>query len=150
MARALATVAHQWRAGHRQVDLLRERRTELAALAAAMLNAAGADRSVRFTPMALEVLAGNAWPGNLRELSSVVREALRVRSAGDITPADLPPAYRISPRRRWMTPLERAEHDTILSVLRANDGNKAHTARELGISRTTLYNRLRTLRIPEF
>jgi hypothetical protein len=132
-----------------ELAALRDRRADIGALAAAMLAAAGADRSVRFTPAALEVLAGNTWPGNLRELDAVVRQALTVRSAGDITPADLPPSYQISPRRRWLTPLERAEHDTILAALRANDGNKALTARELGISRTTLYNRMRALRIPE-
>jgi transcriptional regulator of acetoin/glycerol metabolism len=132
-----------------ELSPLRDRRADFAMLTTAMLAASGAGRSVRFTPATLDVLAGNPWPGNLRELDAVVRETLRVRTSGDIMPADLPPAYRTSPRRRWMTPLERAEHDTILSVLRVHSGNKAHAARELGISRTTLYNRMRTLRIPE-
>lgn len=126
---------------------LRERGEELPALVRAMVGSAGAGDLVRFTPAALAALAGHPWPGNLRELSTVVRTVLARRSAGDVTPGDLPDGYRVSPRLPGMTPLERAEHDAIAAALSACGGNKLRTARRLGISRTTLYNRMRVLRI---
>lgn len=47
-----------------------------------------------------------------------------------------------------LSPLERAERDTITSVLTAHGHNKRRTAGELHISRTTLYKRMRELGIP--
>lgn len=127
-----------------QIELprLRDRTEELPELVRAMLG----DR-LRFTTAALAVLAGHPWPGNLSELHAVVRTVAGHRSAGDITPRDLPEGYRVSPRRRSMTPLEGAEHDAIAAALRECGGNKLHAAKRLGISRTTLYNRMRTLQI---
>ncbi|MEU5403562.1 helix-turn-helix domain-containing protein [Streptomyces sp. NPDC005963] len=126
---------------------LRERTEELSDLVRAMAANAGSDGRVRFTPAALAALAGHSWPGNLRELDTVVRTVLVRRSAGDVTPGDLPDGYRVSPRLRGMTPLELAEHDAIAAALSACGGNKLRAARQLGISRTTLYNRMRALRI---
>lgn len=48
---------------------------------------------------------------------------------------------------RSLTIRERAERDAIVGALRAYDGNKVQAARELGMSRTTLYTRIRQLRI---
>ncbi|WP_225625904.1 sigma-54-dependent Fis family transcriptional regulator [Streptomyces werraensis] len=132
-----------------QIELprLRDRTEDLPGLVRTMLDGLGVGKDVRFTPAALASLAGHPWPGNLRELHTVVRTAAGRRAAGDITLRDLPESYQVSPRHRTMTPLERAEHDAIVAALRASGGNKLHAARWLGISRTTLYNRMRTLRI---
>ncbi|MGW1024264.1 helix-turn-helix domain-containing protein [Streptomyces sp. NPDC002577] len=132
-----------------RIDLprLRDRSAELPELVRAMLRDLGADNRLRFTSAALGVLAGHPWPGNLRELHTVVRAVVDSRSAGDVTPHDLPADYRTSPRLRVMTPLERAEHDAIVAALRECHGNKVHAAKRLGISRTTLYSRIRVLRI---
>ncbi|MER6077389.1 helix-turn-helix domain-containing protein [Streptomyces sp. NPDC001833] len=132
-----------------RIDLppLRDRSAQLPELVRAILRDLGADERIRFTSAALGVLAGHPWPGNLRELHAVVRAVVDNRSAGDVTPHDLPADYRTSPRLRVMTPLERAEHDAIVAALRQCGGNKVHAAKRLGISRTTLYSRIRTLRI---
>ncbi|MGN9842489.1 sigma-54-dependent Fis family transcriptional regulator [Nonomuraea sp. H19] len=130
-----------------ELAALRDRTEELPALVRAMLEDLGAGDRVRFTPAALAALAGHPWPGNLRELRTVLQTVLAHRSAGDVTPRDLPPNYQVSPRLRRMTPLERAEHDTIAAALREHDGNKLRAAQRLGISRTTLYNRMRALQM---
>jgi transcriptional regulator of acetoin/glycerol metabolism len=89
-----------------------------------------------------------SWPGNLTELDAVVRHALRRRSARDITAADLPERCRDGAAARRLGRLERAEHEVITGVLRAGDGDKVRAAQTLGISCTTLRNRMRALGIP--
>ncbi|MEU4343930.1 helix-turn-helix domain-containing protein [Nocardia sp. NPDC023852] len=132
---------------HRDLAVLAERTEQLPRLIRVMLDQLGVGDRLRFTPATLAALAGHQWPGNLWELSAVVRSVASRRSAGDITPFDLPHRYQVSPRLRAMTPLERAEHDAILAALRACNGNKQRAAERLGISRTTLYNRLRALHL---
>ncbi|WP_139058120.1 helix-turn-helix domain-containing protein [Tsukamurella pseudospumae] len=133
----------------RHVDLLplADRRTEFADLATGMLRRLPGGDRVRLTPSALAALSAQDWPGELHELRSVLSSTLRSRSAGDLTVSDLPERYRVSPQRRDLGPLERAEHDAIVVALHAAGGNKARAAAALGISRTTLYSRLRSLRI---
>lgn len=120
---------------------LRHRRDEIPALVRSMLADLGASKELRFTPSALEALAGQPWPGNLRELRAVVGHVLGVRSVGDVTVHDLPVTYQI--RSRLLTPIELVERDAIADALRACGGNKKEAARRLGISRTTLYNAIR-------
>jgi transcriptional regulator of acetoin/glycerol metabolism len=121
---------------------LRSRREQVPAVAAAMLR----ERSgtgVRLTMSALRTLAAQDWPGNLRELRTVVDYVAGRRSAGDITVADLPSAYRSAPSRPVHGALRQAERDAIVRALADCGGNKVHAARLLGISRTMLYRRLR-------
>lgn len=126
---------------------LRHRRNEIPALVRSMLTRLGAPRELRFTPSAFEALASHSWPGNLRELHAVVQQVLHTRRVGDVSVRDLPAAYQGRARSRMLTPLEQAEHDAIMEALRACSGNKKDTAKRLGISRTTLYNAIRTLGI---
>lgn len=126
---------------------LRQRRNEIPALAKAMLRRLQAPRELRFTPSALEALASHPWPGNLRELHSVVRQVVRSRQVGDVSVRDLPSGYQGLARSRFFTPLEQAEHDAIVKALRVCGGNKKDAAKRLGISRTTLYKSIRSLAI---
>ncbi|WP_033293992.1 sigma-54-dependent Fis family transcriptional regulator [Amycolatopsis jejuensis] len=132
--------------GRIELSPLRERRPEIPALARQMLTEATGG-SARFTPPALARLAELDWPGNLRELHHVVRTVAGRRSAGDILLADLPAEYRTGPELAGLSPWDRSEHDAIVAALKRNHGNKVAAARDLGISRGTLYNRLRSLRI---
>ncbi|MFI6366339.1 sigma-54-dependent Fis family transcriptional regulator [Nocardia sp. NPDC050630] len=134
-------------ATHIELRDLAERPAEIPDLVHGILDKLGLAGHVRFTAAALAALAQQPWPGNLRELETVVGTAVEHRSVGDIVPSDLPERYRIG-QRRSLNPLERAEFDAIVGTLRACGGNKQRAAQQLGISRTTLYNRMRTLRIP--
>ena len=83
------------------------------------------------------------WPGNLRQLENVAKLA-HLLAAGEAIidvshlPDEVTEEYAAKPPRR----LSETLRNTIERVLLANDGNVAAAARELGISRTTLYKRL--------
>lgn len=126
---------------------LAARRTAIPDLAVSMLGEVAASESVHLTPGVLHALAAQDWPGNLRELKAVIAYAADRRSCGGIALGDLPEHYRVSAPVRPLAALDRAERDTIVLALRAADGNKVRAARDLGMSRTTLYARIRQLRI---
>lgn len=127
-----------------EVPALRQRRSEFAEILNQLLVTRGA-ANLHFTASAMEVLAAQDWPGNLTELRLLVDEVQALRSIGDITVADLPRRYRTPAHRRELSLLEQAEFDTIRKVLNQVRGNKAQAAKLLGISRPTLYSRIRAL-----
>jgi sigma-54 dependent transcriptional regulator, acetoin dehydrogenase operon transcriptional activator AcoR len=126
---------------------LSSRRAEIPELAASMLRSVAASDSVHLTPGAIQALTAHEWPGNLRELKAVIAAAASRRCSGGIALSDLPEQYRCTAPAVPMAALDRAERDVIVLALRNADGNKVQAARELGLSRTTLYARIRQLRI---
>lgn len=124
---------------------LRNRVDELPQLAREMLADLCPGGAPRLTPSALEALASQPWPGNLSELNVLLRRLVQQRSAGDITLADLPEDYRGVGRASRLAGRERAERAAIVDALRTSGGNKSRAASQLGISRTTLYSRMRAL-----
>lgn len=131
----------------RSLAPLATRPHEIPELVRAMLADLGADPSLHFTPGAQRALSSQPWPGNLRELRAVVEHVVRRRSSGALTVDDLPEAYRAQEPTRALAPIDRAERTVIVEALREHDGNKVRAAQSLGISRTTLYAKMRTLRI---
>ncbi|MFD2474564.1 sigma-54-dependent Fis family transcriptional regulator [Amycolatopsis silviterrae] len=128
---------------------LRERLDDLPAIAQAMLRDEYPDRKPHFTGTALAALRTHPWPGNLHELRAAMREVSRLPYTGVIDLAQLPPAYRGSSRTRQLGGRELAERNAIVTALRASEGNKLRAARELGISRTTLYRRMQALGVTD-
>jgi transcriptional regulator of acetoin/glycerol metabolism len=98
--------------------------------------------SLHCTPDTMRVLMRNRWPGNTEQLYQVIRKVVTHRRTGLITPADLP-AETQAHSRRVLTPLESIECDAIIACLRGTDGNRAATARQLGMSRATIYRKIR-------
>ncbi|GAA0975139.1 Acetoin dehydrogenase operon transcriptional activator AcoR [Nocardioides aquaticus] len=129
---------------------LAARTADLPDLVATQLVDLGCDASVHLAPSALAALGAQSWPGNLRELRAVLEHAVRDRGLGPITVDHLPEAYRSRDGARTLAPLERAERDAIVAALDQHGGNKVRAAAALGISRTTLYAKLRTLRITAY
>jgi transcriptional regulator of acetoin/glycerol metabolism len=129
-----------------RVDLtpLRQQPDIVPELVGSMLRNLGVHHTVRFTPAALQALAANEWEGNVRQLHTVVMQAVSRRRVGDITRADLPEAYRQRSTRHRLTPMEQAKRAAIIDALRRAGGDKKRAAAQLGISRTTLYAALRT------
>jgi transcriptional regulator of acetoin/glycerol metabolism len=97
---------------------------------------------------AFELLTLHSWPGNVRELRNVIRSAYAICDGGCIRAEDLPASLqRPNPTVTTAPPagsaLAQAECEALLSAIRANDGNLCHTARNLGISRNSLYRKLK-------
>lgn len=124
---------------------LRRRRQDIPGLAQRMLAETSGTGPRRLTVDSSRVLAAQPWPGNLAELRRVVQAVARTRSAGDIIPSDLPASYREAPAPT--SPFRQAEREIIVEAIKAAGGNKRQAARALGMSRSTLYNRMHALHI---
>jgi len=124
---------------------LRRRTDEIVGLAQQELRRH--DGNLTFAPDARVALRRYGWPGNLRELTRVVRDAVELAHGAVVGLRALPPEVREAAGRRALTPLERAESTVIASVLHECGGNKSAAAKELGISRTALYAKLRSYRL---
>jgi len=127
---------------------LRDRPRDIPALAQHAL-AASAGRlrkDVRgFSYEALRLLQAYAWPGNVRQLQSVVESAAVAAGGDTIAEDDLPacvkPLARLVKREPLLSP--EADVDRLTRALARSGGNQTHAAASLGISRTTLWRRLR-------
>jgi PAS domain S-box-containing protein len=99
-------------------------------------------------PEAMDHLLRHDWPGNVRELETAIEHAFVLCRHALIQPSHLPPSVVSShpihgapPRPRGR--LRDLEHAEILAALERNGGQRAATARELGIHPTTLWRKLR-------
>lgn len=129
-----------------EIPPLRHRRDELPAIVRQTLDELVPHRRLHVANGVWEILRGHRWPGNLRELRSVLEHVAAGVAGGDsgvVSVEDLPHAYRTPRPARPLSLLEQVEHDAIVRALAECGGNKVHTAELLGISRTTLYKRIR-------
>jgi sigma-54 dependent transcriptional regulator, acetoin dehydrogenase operon transcriptional activator AcoR len=136
-----------------QIPALRERTRDLPALVQHFAEDVATRHAIpikRFAHEVLQVFARYSWPGNVRELRNVV-EAMVLLTNGDVVdlnalPADLinqvslgDEAPASSVRRAHYGGLGRAERDAISAAIRTHQGNLTQVARDLRISRSTLY-----------
>lgn len=86
------------------------------------------------------------WPGNIRELSNVIEYAHAIGEGNRIEACDLPPELRgESPPDERESNLENFEREHILELMRKHQNHKQSVAEELGISRATLWRKMKTL-----
>jgi DNA-binding NtrC family response regulator len=142
-----------------RVPALRERPDDVPLLAEYFLHrfALRLRRSVTgFTPAAMERLVSYGWPGNVRELENAIERAANVASGEIITEADLPAAVTVSAPNvaedgaEVVVPGDQleAERHRLLAALERARWNQSRAAEQLGISRTTLWRKMREHRIP--
>lgn len=124
------------------VPPLRLRTADLPAVVDRVVKTISPQRSHRLSPKAMRMITGFHWPGNIVQLREALEFALRRRPVGEIQPEDLPGFCR-STAHRALTPLESAERDAIIAALESHGGNRLHAAAALGMSRSTLYRKLR-------
>ncbi|MHA6129735.1 sigma-54-dependent Fis family transcriptional regulator [Pseudomonas fluorescens group sp. PF-1] len=102
------------------------------------------------SPEVLELFSRHPWPGNLRQVSSVMQVALAMAEEQPVRPEHLPDDFFVDLE---MEPVEAPEPlgvdlndaQALNRELKAAGGNISHLARRLGVSRNTLYKRLRHL-----
>jgi transcriptional regulator of acetoin/glycerol metabolism len=99
---------------------------------------------------AREALLGFAWPGNVRQLRNVLRTLAALCDGGRIGLEDLPamirqarPAVAVAVEEPSEHPLDDAERLALLNALEHTRWHMTHTAEQLGVSRNTLYRKLR-------
>ena len=152
-----------------RVPPLRERSEDIEPLAQAILARAGGrhGRGLSFSPVTLRALLHHDWPGNIRELENALEYAVAVCRGQTLLPEDLPelvpraspkasgarstgrprPSERDTPRTADKTRRARRagpeDRERLRRVLEDHRWNRGAAARTLGISRTTLWRRLR-------
>jgi transcriptional regulator of acetoin/glycerol metabolism len=82
------------------------------------------------------------WAGNVTHLRSVLAAVARRRRSGVVELDDLP-AECLATTRRQLTPIEALERDAIVDALSAHGGDKLTAATALGMSRATIYRKIR-------
>ena len=135
---------------HINLPPLRERGEDVSLIAMAFLRQAAAHYNkplYGFTREALEAMQAYSWPGNVRELSNRIGRAVVMAEGTHLTAADLDLSRQPLPQDDGSISLkvnqQRIETDLIMKAFTLSQGNLSRAAQELGISRSTLYRRLR-------
>lgn len=138
------------------VPALRERREDVAIIVQHFLrlnNAKTGKRILGLTPEAMEKLTAYDWPGNVRELRNAIEYAFVLCHSGAISSQHLPPKVVYdnqcaplegslsSPPTTTITPDDRRR--ALLAALRKSGGNQSAAARKLGVSRVTIWKRIK-------
>ena len=129
---------------HLHLPPLRERTDDIGPLAEQFVSTFATRyhrHAAGIAPDALTRLQSHRWSGNVRELQNVIERAVIMSDSPLLQPQDieLPAAQSDTPA----SPLEAAEEQTIRTALARHGGNLTLVAKELGISRPTLYARLK-------
>lgn len=130
-----------------RVPPLRERKSDIPELVGLFLRKYGLeyrDRYLKIEPEALEILDRYDWPGNIRELESVIQRAV-IMCNDRVTLDDLPEnlKYTIDFPEKPFVSLKQLERDYILKVLAYTGNNKSRAAAILQIDRKTLREKLK-------
>jgi len=97
---------------------------------------------VTLSAAAISQLMRLPWPGNVTHLRTVLAEVARRRRSGVVELDGLPAECRATTRRH-LTRIEALERDAIVDALAAHQGDKAAAATALGMSRATIYRKIR-------
>jgi transcriptional regulator with PAS, ATPase and Fis domain len=127
---------------------LRDRREDVLPLARHLLSFYGGIDGPRLSGEAESVLLTYSWPGNVRELENVMRRLAALHGGGSLVGHDdLFPLLIDRPHPGSERSGAHDEREEILAAMRQADGNKSRTAEILGVSRKTLYARIKRLNI---
>jgi len=140
-----------------RLPALRERRSDIPMLVHWFLDRRGNGNAVQVTSAAMKCLLQYDWPGNVRELENCVERATALGDGKTIDVEDLPPsvlshvptelASMATPNSASSTDLEAIERATIQRVFEQVNGDKVMAGKMLGISRATLYRKLKRYNI---
>jgi two-component system, NtrC family, response regulator AtoC len=133
------------------IPALRERRSDIPMLVHWFLDKYAAESEIQVSSDAMNCLLQYDWPGNVRELENCIERAVALGNHESIDVQDLPPAIRAFEGQLKLgqavavtaTDLEEIERDTIQRVFDQVNGDKDMAGRLLGISRATLYRKIK-------
>ena len=137
---------------------LRDRRSDIPVLVHHFLDRYAKASQIQVTAPTMKSLLQYEWPGNVRELENCIARAVTLGDGKTIDVSDLPPAIRTEPAEPGSagvpaasslstTALAEMERMTILRVFEQAHGDKALAGKMLGISRATLYRKLKRYNI---
>jgi two-component system, NtrC family, response regulator HydG len=135
---------------HVHMPPLRERSGDIPLLVAHFLARYGTVAGVTaVAPAAMEVLTAYAYPGNVRQLEHLVQRAVATARSSELTLDDLPedllaePAAAAPPEGTVAAAREKAEREMVVATLAKHAGEIGAAARELQVSRTTMWRLMR-------
>jgi len=101
---------------------------------------------LKFSPECLDAIEGNHWPGNVRQLQHSVERAVLLADGRKIEAGDMFPGASDShlPDKIIRPTLAQQEEISIRESIQRNGGNLSKAARELGVARSTLYNKMKS------
>ena len=124
------------------VPALRYRIEDIEVLVPFLLRELTSGADVRLAADAMRQLSKLPWPGNVAQLRRVVAETVARQRSGVIGADKLPPECR-SLTKRILSQMEALERDAIVRSLEDNSNNKLQAAIALGMSRATIYRKMR-------
>jgi len=135
---------------------LRERRSDIPQLVHCFLDRYAPGENIQVTPATMKIFLNYNWPGNVRELENCIARAVALGDRHCIDVSDLPPTIRGTQEADDVpagepsstTALAELERMTILRVFEQAGGDKMLAGKMLGISRATLYRKLKLYNIP--
>jgi DNA-binding NtrC family response regulator len=134
---------------------LRERKSDIPTLVHWFLDKYAPKQMVQVSSEAMKCLLNYEWPGNVRELENCIERAVALGTDNLLDVSDLPPAMYTAgaietgseSRNLSGSDLEELEKATIQRVFEQVHGDKALAGKMLGISRATLYRKLKRYNI---
>jgi two-component system, NtrC family, response regulator len=142
---------------HIHLPPLRERGEDALLMAMVFLQQAAATthKPIRgFSAQAIGALRTHAWPGNVRELNNRVRRAVVMSEGAEITGQDLDLAgndpHDMDSLDSLRTAHQRIETELLVKALTLHRGNMSRIARDLKVSRSTLYRKLKQYGLEQF
>ncbi|HEX6083531.1 MAG TPA: sigma 54-interacting transcriptional regulator [Thermoanaerobaculia bacterium] len=130
-----------------EIPPLRARREDIEPLARLLLRRVGEQngRHLRFSPEVIRIFLEYWWPGNVQELEIAIEYAVAVARGPVIQPEDLPAELAGGPAPVVTTPEQpsASESQRLRIALETNRWRREDTARALGISRATLWRKMR-------
>ena len=105
-------------------------------------------QEIRMHEQTVEKLRGYHWPGNIRELQHAIEKAVILCEGSVIRPKDILVKQTWQPQAAVTVPnLEEVERQAIETAILQNNGNLTAAAEQLGVSRQTLYNKLKRFKL---
>lgn len=126
------------------VPPLRDRVADLPELWVSLLAAVAPAVHLDVRPEAMQLMQAYGWPGNVKELRQLISQLATAGKTGAVDVGDLPAAMQAT---KNLTLIERVELEAIRKALQEAEGNRVKAADILGISRATVYRKMKAYRL---